>query len=57
MADVPLFSKLNVVGGVRFESTKLEVVNKPEPDATWFPPGSDTYTRLNPGEADVSIDE
>lgn len=53
MMDVPLFSQLSVVGGVRFESTDISIVNIPEEEATWFPPGANAPVRLNPGDADV----
>ncbi|MEZ5963576.1 MAG: carboxypeptidase regulatory-like domain-containing protein [Planctomycetota bacterium] len=55
MADLPLFSGLNLIGGMRFEGTELGIVNDPEEDATWFPPGSVAETRLNPGDADVTF--
>ena len=55
MLDLPLFSMVKAVGGVRFESTHIGVVNAPEADATWFPPGSSAPTTLNPGDADVSF--
>lgn len=53
MLDLPVTSFLHVIGGARVESTKLSVVNDPEPDALWFPPGSSAPTQLNPGDADV----
>jgi TonB-dependent receptor len=55
MFDLPLSSTLTLNAGLRFESTSIGVVNIPEADATWFPPGSDTPVHLNPGDADVSI--
>ena len=57
MLDLPLLPELKVVGGVRFESTKLGIVNDPEADATWFPAGSLAQTRLNPGDADVNFEQ
>ena len=57
MTDLPLNSKLNLVGGVRFESTGLEVVNDAEPDALWFPPGATAPVALGPGDADVDFDQ
>lgn len=55
MADLPLSSFLNVIGGARFESTEIGIVNIPEEDAVWFPPGSSTGVKLNPGDADVDL--
>lgn len=57
MFDVPLLPELELVGGVRVESTELAIVNDPEANATWFPPGSLAPTRLNPGDADVAFDQ
>ena len=55
MADVPLDSKLNLIGGVRIESTKIGIVNDPEGDALWYPPGAVAPVDLNPGDADVDF--
>jgi len=57
MIDMPLTSNFNVIGGARFESTEIDVVNFPEDDATWFPPGSLTPVALNPGDADVDFEQ
>jgi TonB-dependent receptor len=57
MLDLPLFSSLDVIGGVRFESTEIGIVNDPEAGATWLPPGEVTPTQLNPGDADVDFDQ
>jgi outer membrane receptor protein involved in Fe transport len=54
MADVPLWSAFKVVGGVRYETTRLSIVNHPEQDASWIPPSTGLDTKLNPGDADVS---
>ena len=52
MLDLPLSPALNVIGGARFESTDISIVNDAEADATWFPPGStapiDARTRATP---------
>lgn len=46
MLDVPLWSQFNVIGGVRYEDTELEIKNFPDlndsgqPTATWLEPGS-----------------
>lgn len=57
MMDVPVLDWLSVIGGVRFESTKLSIANQPEQFATWFPPGSTAVTQLAPGDADVSFEQ
>ncbi|MCA9319352.1 MAG: TonB-dependent receptor [Planctomycetes bacterium] len=57
MLDLPLVPTLKVVGGVRFESTEISIVNDPESGATWFPPGSVAPTALNAGDADVSFSQ
>lgn len=57
MADLPVTTFLNVIGGVRFESTQLSIVNIPEPNATWFPPGATAPVQLNPGDADVDYNQ
>ncbi len=57
MADIPLTSFMNVIGGARFESTDIGIVNYPEENATWFPPGSLSPTALTPGAADVDLQQ
>ncbi len=57
MADVPIVPKVHVIGGVRFESTTLSIVNDPEPDATWFMPGQIVPSPLTPGVADVDFEQ
>ncbi len=57
MADVPLSSFLNIIGGARFEDTSIGIVNIPEEDATWFPPGATAPVALNPGDADVDYSQ
>jgi outer membrane receptor protein involved in Fe transport len=57
MADVPLASSLHLIGGARFESTELSIVNDPEADAVWYPPGSPVPVTLNPGDADVDYSQ
>ena len=57
MADVPLASRVRAIGGFRIEGTSLRIVNDPEADATWFPPGSAAPTQLNPGDADVNFEQ
>jgi len=55
MLDVPVSSWLKFVGGVRYESTELEITLSPERDVTWIPPGQSTQVKLNPGDGDVSF--
>lgn len=57
MLDQPLTTRLNIVGGVRFESTELGITNFPEEDATWFPLGQTAAVELNPGDADVDFSQ
>ncbi len=57
MFHFPLSSWAGVSGGLRVERTRISVENQAEKDATWFPPGSVTRTKLNPGDADVSLSE
>ncbi len=57
MMDLPLTSSVSAVGGARFESTDLGIVNAPEANATWFPPGATAPVTLNAGDADVSFSQ
>ncbi|MDR4506919.1 MAG: TonB-dependent receptor [Candidatus Brocadiaceae bacterium] len=60
MVDFPLCSFLKFIGGVRYESTKIEVINDPEEDAKWVTTdenGNRLYIDLLPGDADVSLDQ
>jgi TonB-dependent receptor len=57
MADVPTCHYLDIIGGVRYETTDLSIVNQPEPGVTWFPKGSGIATQLNPGDADVAFNQ
>jgi hypothetical protein len=57
MADLPLCSFFNIIGGARYETTKLSITNDPEQDVTWIPPGSSGAVKLNPGDADVSFEQ
>jgi TonB-dependent receptor len=57
MLDLPLWSAFKIVGGMRYESTELSVVNYPERDVTWIPPNTTVSTNLNPGDADVSFSQ
>ena len=53
MADLPLSDDFRLIGGARIESTEIGIVNFPEENATWFPPGAISPVTLNPGDADV----
>ncbi|WP_186804863.1 TonB-dependent receptor domain-containing protein [Limihaloglobus sulfuriphilus] len=53
MVDMPLDSKLNLIGGLRHEYTDLSTIIEPEANATWIPPGSAGSVIINPGDADV----
>lgn len=55
MADIPLTSTFNVMGGFRYESTDLSIVNIPEENSTWYPPGSAGVSALTPGVADIEF--
>ncbi len=57
MLDMPMAKGVDFIGGARFESTDIGIVNFPEADATWFPPGADAPVKLNPGDADVDFHE
>lgn len=55
MVDLPITPWFKLIGGARFESTDLSIVNDAEDDAIWFPPGASAGVTLNPGDADVSF--
>jgi hypothetical protein len=57
MLELPLVSTLRFIGGVRFESTEISIVNHPEEDAVWVPPGQFGTADLEPGDADVSFSQ
>jgi outer membrane receptor protein involved in Fe transport len=57
MMDLPLSAPVSVITGARFESTELKIVNIPEANAFWFPPGADTPQALLPGQADVDFSQ
>lgn len=57
MFDMPMNDRFNVIGGARFESTDIGIVNLPDANATWFPPGSSAPVQLNPGDADVDFSQ
>ena len=61
MADLPINSYFNVIGGARFENTELSIVNDPDKDefgnvtATWVEPGGTTQIAFDPADTDVSF--
>ena len=60
MADLPLWSFVKLIGGARYETTTLSIINDPEKDAKWVTTdenGNRLYTDLLPGDADVSFDQ
>ncbi len=57
MMDMPLTSQFNLIGGSRVEKTTLDIVNQPESQVFWYPKGSYTAVKLNPGDADVSTQQ
>jgi TonB-dependent receptor len=50
-------SYMTFIGGARFESTKIGIVNHPEADALWFPPGATAPVNLEPGDGDVDFEQ
>ncbi|MGF1572414.1 MAG: TonB-dependent receptor domain-containing protein [Sumerlaeia bacterium] len=57
MVDVPLTNWFSVNGGMRYEETELSIVNTPESEVFWYPPGALAPVELNPGDADVFFDQ
>ncbi len=57
MADIPLTSWFNVIGGYRYEDTEISIINDPEENATWFRPGETSPSELGPGDADVFFEQ
>lgn len=61
MFDLPVSSTVNVIGGARFETTQIGIVNDPEGFAIWYPPvppgQTSPPTQLEPGDADVDIEQ
>jgi hypothetical protein len=57
MVDMPLSSFMKIIGGIRYESTELEIENEPESNnAQYLPPDGTGWTRFGP-EADVSYSQ
>lgn len=64
MADLPLMTGVNLIGGARFEYTSMrtEVFPESPAGAFWIPPADDDpagaqLTILKPGDADVSFQQ
>ncbi len=57
MIDLPVNDRINVIAGVRWESTELRTVNSPEEDAQYYPPGATAGVSLTPGAADVNFSQ
>lgn len=55
MADMPLSEDVSLVGGVRWESTKIGIANVAEDQAFWYPTGATAPVQLTAGAADVSF--
>ncbi len=55
MFDMPLSETFNVIGGVRFESTDINVNLSPEEEALWVPPGGTSIANLGEGEGDAEF--
>jgi outer membrane receptor protein involved in Fe transport len=53
MLDLPLCPYLNVIGGARYETTDLSIVNSPDKGVTWIDKGQEVV--LKPGDADVAF--
>ncbi len=57
MLSYPIVETVDIIGGARIESTTLGIVNYPEEDAVWFPPGVDAPVQLRPGDGDVDYSQ
>jgi len=60
MADLPLSPTVKLVGGARFESTEISIVNDPEALAVYYDLNSPIPTQpvaLTPGVADVAFEQ
>lgn len=56
MADVPLCSWFKVIGGGRYEQTKLSIVTDPEPGVQFVNLEEGTITQPDPSFTDVAFD-
>jgi TonB-dependent receptor len=55
MLELPLTDWMKVVGGARLETTSIRIVNQPEANALWVPPGQFGIAALQPGDGDVDF--
>lgn len=53
MFDMPISESFKVVGGVRVESTDVDVDLTPEAEALWVPPGGTSLAQLEEGQGDA----
>lgn len=56
MVDLPLCSWFNVIGGVRYETTKLSIVNHPEPGVQFVNLEELTITNPDPSFTDTEFE-
>jgi outer membrane receptor protein involved in Fe transport len=54
MVELPVLERVRLISGARLESTKISIVNSPEEDALWIPPGEFGIADLEPGDGDAS---
>ncbi|GJM23138.1 MAG: TonB-dependent receptor [Planctomycetota bacterium] len=57
MLDLPLSEQLTLIGGARYESTDISIVNTAEEFAVYYPPDGTGQTTLSPGAADVDFQQ
>ncbi|MCR9246594.1 MAG: TonB-dependent receptor [bacterium] len=55
MMDLPVAPFVNLIGGVRFENTTINIRNDAESEATWFPPNGGNQAPLEGTEGDASF--
>jgi TonB-dependent receptor len=55
MLDLPLVERMRLVFGARYETTRIRIVNTPEENAVWIPPGNFGTAIFLPGAADVDF--
>ncbi len=57
MLELPLTDWVRAIGGIRVESTDISIVNFPEAQALWIPPGQFGTATLLPGDGDVAFSQ
>ncbi|MFO8014782.1 MAG: TonB-dependent receptor [Phycisphaerae bacterium] len=57
MMDLPLVSMLKVIGGVRYETTKIGIVNFPDEGAEMIDPETGTRRVADPDEINVTYEQ